>query len=513
MAGGMIIETGGRQYPGKFTFHVFVTCIIAGFGGLIFGYDLGISGGVTSMDIFLKKFFPEVYKRESSVKPSDDQYCSFNDQTMTLFTSCLYIAALISAIFSSVITRALGRKTTMVAGGLLFAAGAIVNALAQNVAMLYIGRILLGFGIGCCNQSAPIYISEVAPYKYRGALNVLFQLCITIGILVANIVNYVFAKSIKGDLAWRLSLGGALVPALIITLGALYLPETPNSLLERGHYEKAKKLLKKLRGIDNVDDEFNDIVAAGEASKLVKSPWRNIGKRKYRPHLTFAILIPFFQQFTGMNVIMFYAPVLFKTLGFGAMTALLSTVITGAVNFLSTIVAIVAVDKLGRRFLFLEGAIQMLLSQIGVTIAIALKFGLSGNPGHLSTFYAAGVVVLICVFVAGFAWSWGPLGWLVPSEIMPLEIRSAAQSINCSINMFCTFVIAQIFTLMLCKMKFGLFIFFAFFIFSNLLFIYNRFPETKGIPIEEMQIVWKEHKHWRKYYDEEDEEIKVSAKL
>ncbi|KAJ6701649.1 MAJOR FACILITATOR SUGAR TRANSPORTER MAJOR FACILITATOR SUPERFAMILY-RELATED [Salix koriyanagi] len=501
MAGGAFVPTsGGKEYPGKFTGRVFLTCIFAATGGLIFGYDLGISGGVTSMDVFLKDFFPDVYRKESSVKPSDDQYCKFDSQILTLFTSSLYLAALVSSIGASIATRTYGRRPTMMASGILFAAGAIVNGLAKNVVMLIVGRLLLGFGIGCANQSVPIYLSEVAPYKFRGAFNMMFQLFITIGILIANLLNYVLARWVGGDTAWRLSLGGAIVPGLIILLGSCFLSDSPNSEIERGNYEKAKDLLLKLRKVDNVDEEFNDLVEASEKAKLVKHAWLNIFKRKYRPQLVFAFCIPMFQQLTGMNVIVFYAPVLFKTIGFGSNASLFSSLITGIVNMLATFVSIFTVDKLGRRKLFLMGGAQMLICQIVITIAIAMKFGMSGNPGVISGTYAGAVVAFICIYVAGFAWSWGPLGWLVPSEIFPLEVRSAAQSINVSVNMIFTFIIAQIFTAMLCHLKFGLFICFAVCVVIMSIFIHRLLPETKGIPIEEMTTVWRNHPHWRKVF-------------
>ncbi|KAI4304323.1 hypothetical protein MLD38_039853 [Melastoma candidum] len=499
---GGIVTDNRKEYPGNLTPYVVVTCVIAAMGGLIFGYDIGISGGVTTMEPFLKKFFPSVWRKKNE-ESNKNQYCQYDSTTLTLFTSSLYLAALIASLVASTVTRKFGRKPSMFFGGVLFCIGAIINGFAQAVWMLIVGRLLLGFGIGFANQSVPLYLSEMAPYKYRGALNIGFQLSITIGILIASILNYFFAK-IKGGWGWRLSLGGAMVPALIITIGSLILPDTPNSMIERGQREEAREKLKRVRGLDDVDEEFNDLVVASEASKRVEHPWRNLLQRKYRPHLTMAILIPFFQQLTGINVIMFYAPVLFNTIGFKTDASLMSAVITGIVNVAATLVSIYGVDKWGRRFLFLEGGSQMLICQVVVAACIGAKFGINGTPGELPKWYAIVVVLFICIYVSGFAWSWGPLGWLVPSEIFPLEIRSAAQSVNVSVNMLFTFLIAQVFLKMLCHLKFGLFLFFAFFVLVMSIFIYYFLPETKGIPIEEMSQVWTRHWFWSRYVTEED---------
>lgn len=211
-------------------------------------------------------------------------------------------------------------------------------------------------------QSIPIYLSEMAPPQIRGALNIGFQMAITVGILAANLINY-FALSM-GEKGWRLALGLAGVPAIVITLGALILPDTPNSLIDRGHPEQARELLMKIRGTENVKEEFEDILDAYEKSKQVEEPWTNIMQRHNRPQLTFAVIIPFFQQFTGINVIMFYAPVLFKTIGFGNHASLMSSVITGAVNVGATVVSIICVDRFGRRALFIQGGLQMIITQV-----------------------------------------------------------------------------------------------------------------------------------------------------
>ncbi|KAJ9189356.1 hypothetical protein P3X46_000664 [Hevea brasiliensis] len=494
--GGFAVQGPARNYEGGVTTFVIMTCFVAAFGGLIFGYDIGISGGVTSMDSFLKKFFPTVYRKETE-KHRENMYCKFESHLLQLFTSSLYLAALVASFLASTVTRAFGRKISMLFGGFVFLIGAILNGAAMNVAMLIIGRLLLGVGVGFANQSVPVYLSEMAPAKIRGALNIGFQMAITIGILAANLINYGTAK-IEGGWGWRVSLALAAVPAIMISVGSVFLPDTPNSILERGHPEKAREMLKKIRGTNNVDEEFQDLVDATEAAKRVEHPWLNIMKPQYRPQLVICSLIPFFQQITGINVIMFYAPVLFKTLGFGDDASLMSAVITGIVNVLATIVSIYSADKFGRRVLFLEGGVQMIICQVLVGIMISMSFGTSG-VGKLSGGSANFVLFLICVYVAAFAWSWGPLGWLVPSEICPLEIRSAGQAINVSVNMFFTFVIGQFFLTMLCHMKFGLFLFFAGWVIVMTIFIFFFLPETRNVPIEEMNRVWKAHWFWGKY--------------
>nr|XP_018675986.1 PREDICTED: sugar carrier protein C-like [Musa acuminata subsp. malaccensis] len=484
------------------TLFVFLTCIVASSGGLIFGYDIGISGGVTSMDSFLSRFFPSVYKKQMA-DSSTNQYCKFDSQLLTLFTSSLYVAALLSSFLASTVTRMFGRKWSMFAGGITFLLGSAINCAAMNVLMLILGRVLLGIGIGFANQAVPLYLSEMAPADLRGTLNIGFQFMITIGIFAANLINYGTA-SIKGGWGWRVSLGLAAVPALFITIGSLVLPDTPNSLIERGHDEEAKAMLRKIRGTEDVRDEYDDLVAASDEAKSVDHPWSNILQRKYRPQLTIAILIPFFQQLTGINVIMFYAPVLFKTIGFGSEASLASAVITGIVNVFATFVSIATVDKLGRRALFLQGGTQMLLSQFLVGTLIAFKFGISGVATDVTKNYASIIVLFICFYVAAFAWSWGPLGWLVPSEIFPLEIRSAGQSITVSVNMFFTFLIAQVFLTALCHLKFGLFYFFAGWVAIMTAFITFFLPETKSVPIEEITLVWKKHWFWSKFISDED---------
>jgi MFS family permease len=484
------------------------------------------------MDDFLGKFFPAVLRKKHEDK--DSNYCKYDNQGLQLFTSSLYLAGLTATFFASYTTRRLGRRLTMLIAGVFFLVGVVFNGAAQNLAMLIVGRILLGCGVGFANQAVPLFLSEIAPTRIRGGLNILFQLNVTIGILFANLVNYGTAKYVVPapchhacavpalnrvrlclcrihPWGWRLSLSLAGIPALLLTLGALFVTDTPNSLIERGRLEEGKAVLKRIRGTDNVEPEFNEIVEASRIAQEVKHPFRNLLQRRNRPQLVIAVLLQIFQQFTGINAIMFYAPVLFNTLGFKNDASLYSAVITGAVNVLSTLVSVYSVDRVGRRMLLLEAGVQMFLSQVAIAVVLGIK--VTDHSDNLGHGWAIMVVVMVCTFVSSFAWSWGPLGWLIPSETFPLETRSAGQSVTVCVNLLFTFVIAQAFLSMLCHLKYAIFIFFSAWVLVMSLFVLFFLPETKNVPIEEMtERVWKQHWFWKRYMDGDDHHI-VNGKI
>lgn len=496
MAGGSIGPTGvskerAAEYKGRVTGYVIITCLVGAVGGSLFGYDIGISGGVTSMDDFLKKFFPTVYRNKQHAH--ENNYCKYNNQGLAAFTSSLYLAGLVSSLVASPITRKYGRRGSIICGGLSFIIGATLDASAVNLVMLILGRIMLGVGIGFGNQAVPLYLSEMAPTHLRGGLNMMFQLATTLGIFTANMINYGTQKLRPSG--WRLSLGLAAAPAIVMTIGGILLPETPNSLIERGLVEKGRKVLEKIRGTSDVQAELQDIKDASELANSIQHPFRNILENRNRPQLIMAIFMPTFQILTGINSILFYAPVLFQSMGFQRNASLYSSALTGAVLASSTFISIATVDRWGRRALLISGGIQMIVCQVIVAIILGLKFS---SERELSKTYSILVVVIICLFVMAFGWSWGPLGWTVPSEIFPLETRSAGQSITVAINLFFTFVIGQSFLSLLCAFKFGIFLFFAGWIMVMTVFVYLFLPETKGVPIEEMIFLWKKHWFWKR---------------
>ncbi|KAG8090218.1 hypothetical protein GUJ93_ZPchr0011g27216 [Zizania palustris] len=501
---------------GRVTVFVVLSCLTAAMGGTIFGYDISTAGGVSSMEPFLREFFPDVLRRMTGGGGGArhvSNYCKFDSQLLTLFTSSLYISGLLTAmLLASWVTASRGRRSSMILGGVAYLAGAAVSGAAVNVSMAILGRALLGVGLGFTTQSVPLYMAEMAPARYRGAFSNGIQFSLCLGALAATTVNFGVEK-IRGGWGWRLSLALAGVPALFLTVGAIFLPETPNSLVQQGKdRDTVKALLRKIRGIDAVDAELDDIVTANAVAQGENGWWLILSQRRYRPQLVMAVLIPAFTQLTGINVIGVYAPVLLRTIGMGESASLLATVIMVVVSSASTFISMFLVDRFGRRTLLLGGGVQMLVSEVLIGGIMAAKLG---DEGGLSKAYALVLNFLICVYSTGFGWSWGPLSWLVPSEILPLEVRSAGLSIAVASSFLFTVFIAQSFLGMLCRMKAWIFIFFAGWIAVMTAFVYLFLPETKEMPIEQVRRVWGEHWFWRRIAETETEtdEAHASAKL
>ncbi|KAL6653990.1 hypothetical protein ACP70R_007455 [Stipagrostis hirtigluma subsp. patula] len=502
MAVGFVADAEGGGGGGRITAFVALSCVTAAMGGAIFGYDIGTAGGVSSMDPFLREFFPDVYRRMKGGGGGGGRrvsnYCKFDSQLLTLFTSSLYVSGLLTAVLlASWVTARHGRRPSMVLGGVAYLAGAAVSGGAVHVSMAILGRALLGVGLGFANQAVPLYLSEMAPARYRGAFSNGFQFSLCLGALLATVVNF-GAEKITGGWGWRLSLGLAAVPAALLTVGAVFLPETPNSLVQQGKSrDVVRALLQKIRGADAVDEELDDIVAANAVAEQGGANGLQLilSRRRYRPQLAMAVLIPSLTQLTGINAIGFYAPVLLRTIGMGESAALLSAIAMVVVSSASTFISMFAVDRFGRRTLLLVGGVQMLVSEVLIGAIMAAKLG---DEGGMSKAYAFVLLVLIGVYATGFGWSWGPLSWLVPSEIFPLEVRSAGQSVTVASGFVFTILVAQYFLAMLCLMKAWLFFFFAGWIAAMTAFVYLFLPETKGLPIEKIDKVWGAHWFWKR---------------
>lgn len=456
------------------------------------------AGGLTQMESFLEAFFPDIVEKMNSA--SQDEYCIFNSQLLTTFVSSLYLAGMVACLVAGHVTKRIGRRNSMLIGASLFFIGAILNCAAVNIAMLVLGRVLLGFAVGFTNQSAPVYLAEIAPARWRGAFTSIFHFFLNVGIFAADLVNY------RADTipvwGWRLSLGVAVVPATVILLGAAFIPDSPNSLVLRGKVDAARASLRRIRGERaDVEVELGDIVRAAEEDRRCEAgAFRRIVRREYRPHLVMAIAIPLFFELTGMIVVTLFTPLLFYTVGFTSEKAILGSIVTDVVSLASIAVAAVAVDRVGRRSLFMVGGGVLLACLVAMAWIFGAELGAGGGGGEaMPRGYAVAVVAVVCVFTAGFGVSWGPLKWVVPGEIYPLEVRSAGQGMSEAISLALTFVQTQSFLNMLCSFKYGAFAYNAGWVVIMTAFVFFLLPETKGVPIESLREVWARHWYWKRF--------------
>nr|XP_019705721.1 hexose carrier protein HEX6 isoform X2 [Elaeis guineensis] len=482
-----------NPYNGRMTPFLVLTCMVASLGGVIFGYDIGISAGVmATKEASLKDMFPWLHMR---MEKSSSSYCRSSSQWMSGYTASLYVAGAMGALVAAWVTREFGRRPTMVAGGAASLAGSILAAAGPTVWTLLLGRVLLGFGVGFANQAIPLYLSEMAPPASRGAINNVFQLSYDIGLFLADLIIFSVQRS-RDSWGWRISLGMAAAPSFSLTLGALFIPETANSIIQRDiDFHRAVKTLQTIRGTTDILAELNDIMTAGDAQVTTNQSFYRITRCKYRPQLIMAITIPFFQQVIGFNLVAFYIPILIQNIGFGKNSFLMSALVIGLTGTTSTMVLMTIVDRIGRRAMFTIGGIQMLVSLVAVGRVMMTQLS---EDNEISRGYAYLALFLVCVYLMGFGWSWGPLGWLVPSEIFPLEIRSAGQSIVVAVWFLSAFVVAETFPTLICQLKATSFFIFGGWVTMVIIFIHLFLPETRGIAMERMDQVWKKHWLWKK---------------
>ena len=456
--------------------------LVATLGGLLFGYDTGvISGTVGSLESFF-------------VNPKG--LSEFESSRLTGFiVSSALIGCIIGGSIGGLIGRRFGRKNSLIIAGILFFISALGSSMPEifitsigkgdhtlsNIFIFY--RIIGGIGVGIASMMSPVYIAEIAPANKRGKLVSYNQLAIVGGFMIVYFVNYFIAlngdDSWLNELGWRYMFASELIPVTIFIILLYTVPDTPRSLVHLNKEDKALEVLKKVNGEKEAVEILNDI--------------KNTLKEKTAPLLTYGfgivvigILLSVFQQFVGINVVLYYAPEIFKTLDLATDTALLQTIIVGIVNFLFTIIAIRTVDIYGRKPLMIIGAIGMAISMI----SLGLTF-----YGNLD-----GYVALICmmIYVASFALSWGPVTWVLLSEIFPNNIRNKALAIAVAAQWASNYLVSATFPIMNNNTYLtetfnnG----FAYWIYGVMSFIAGYFvwkfvPETKGKKLEDMDSLWK----------------------
>jgi sugar porter (SP) family MFS transporter len=449
-------DTGSQPTGRAF---VYIAAAIAALGGLLFGYDTGVISGA---ELFLKNDF------------------TLSTFDLEVIVSGVLAGAAVGALLGGRMADLFGRRKLLIATAIIFAVGGIACAVAISPAVLIVGRIIVGLGIGLASATVPVYISEVSPADARGWQVSLFQLAITIGILVAYIVDYAFA-AIQG---WRWMFGLAVVPAAIFGFGMVFLPESPRWLAKRGHHDKALAMLIRIRGTSDVSAELREIerslTQAVERGKL-----SDLRAPSIRPALIVGIGLAIFQQVTGINTVIYYAPLIIQSAGISSASgAILATAGIGVVNVLMTIVAMWLIDRMGRRLLLLVGIAGM-----------AITLGFLGLAFHMSEKSVALVwlaVISMMVYVGSFAISLGPIFWLLISEIYPLKIRNSTEGLCAAFNWGSNLLVSLTFlTLLQMIGPTRTFWLYGLFAVAAWIFSYFRVPETKGRTLEEIEEFWR----------------------
>jgi len=441
---------------------VYLAAAFAGLGGLLFGYDTGVISGA---ELFFKNDF------------------ALSTFALEVIVSGVLVGAAVGALGGGRLADIFGRRTLLIATALIFAVGAILCAAAASAGMLVGGRIIVGLAIGLSSSTVPVYISEVAPPGARGWTVSLFQLAITIGILLAYLVDYAFAP-VQG---WRWMFGVALVPAAIFGIGMLFLPESPRWLISRGRREESRAALTRIQGAAGVEAEFQEIERslAEDASAGERGNWHDLLSPAIRPALIVGIGLAIFQQVTGINTVIYYAPMTIQSAGISSASgAILATAGIGLVNVIMTVVSMWLIDRAGRRPLLLTGIAGMIVS-LSILGYIFHAPGRSGGIGEIA-------VIALMVYVASFAISLGPIFWLLIAEIYPQRIRGGAEGIAAAANWVSNFFVSLTFLTLLQHLGADR----TFWLYGALaiaawVFSYYLVPETKGRTLEEIESSWR----------------------
>jgi sugar porter (SP) family MFS transporter len=429
-------------------------------GGILWGYDTGVISGAL---LYIGRDIP------------------LSPIAQGLVVSGLLAGSMAGAGLAGRLADSLGRRRMILASGAVFTVGTLGAALAGGAPLLVAFRFVMGIGVGIASVVVPMYLSELAPKEIRGKLTSLMQLLVTIGILVAYLADY----ALSGAGAWRWMIGLGVVPAVLLMAGIYTQPESPRWLAVAQHDEAgAKQVLTGLRGSEAVAEaELAEIRAGARAAAESEEPLRlrMLTSGRLRKVFTVGLLLVFFQNFVGINTIIYYAPTLLTNVGFGSSGAILANVGIGAVNMLMTLPAMRLIDRAGRRPLLLVGALGMCGAMI--LLAAANLSGMAKGPLLLGLTLAG-----IVVYVASFSVSWGPVQWVALPELFPLRVRAAAVGLCVVLNWLFNLAVALVFPPLLARFGAGLnFLFFAVMTGLAFVFVKKLMPETKGRSLEDLE--------------------------
>ena len=441
----------------KTSIFIILSVIISSVGGIIFGYDTGIIGGAI---VYIGKEF------------------QINDLMQGVIVSTSLLGAMIGALAAGPLADKYGRKLVLFISGLFFAIGAAGSGFSHSIEALTVARILQGIGVGASSVLVPVYIAELSPAKIRGVLVTSFQLMITVGIVLAYGVN-AGAESSGG---WRFPVGVAGVFGVMLAVGVMFVTESPRWLIAVKRRDDAFATLKKLRGTASVEAEMQEI----ERLEIIEQDtlrWRDLLRGHVRPMIIIGVLVAFFSNACGINLVIYFAPQILQSSGFTSSVSWMGTIGLGIANVIFTVVGMLIVDKVGRRPLLIAGAIGLTLS----LVILAVLFSVPAFPG--SNWLA---LASLLFYIVMYAISPGMLGFLMISEISPLRARAKVTSLS----IFIIFATNLVIALLSLPMLNGLGVSQTFWIFSAICVAFTLFsfyvPETKGKSLEEVELWFKE---------------------
>lgn len=470
------IPSGAKQPPAapppltgqSMTPWLLVAMAVIIFAGALFGYDQGVISG--ALDGIKKSFV-------------------LTPLLVEVVTSWVTLGAMFGALAGGELADRFGRRNAILFSGVLFTLGAAVQAFAPVTAVLVCGRLIVGAAVGVIAVAAPLYGAELAPRTLRGRIVSGYQFAITIGIFLAYLVN----DWLTGSGSWRLMLGSSAVPGVLLLLVAVAAPESPRWLMKMQRRPEARVQMQKIRPKVDVEDSLNMIDKALR-EETESAAWNEVFQAQWRRPLMIGIGLAVFQQITGINAIIYYANQIFASAGFALSSqATLTTWAIGGVNVAATVIALVFVDRWGRRKLLLGGLTGMGLSL--AVLGIAFRFIVPAAPGAATAAPTVAGIVTLCgliAFIISFAASLGPVVWTVITEIFPGRIRGRAVAVCTAFNWLSAFAVSQCFLSMVeavgSSLTFGLF---ALFCVTGWTWIFFQVPETRGRSLEEIQQTWK----------------------
>ena len=428
---------------------ILVWSISAALAGFLFGFDTVVISGAD--------------KQLQELWSTSDAFHGSVVMAMALW------GTVIGAIFGGIPTNRLGRKNTLIIIGVLYFVSAVGSALVNDPVSFALFRFLGGLGVGASTIAAPAYVSEIAPANQRGKLVSLYQFNIVLGILIAFLSNYLLRNT--GAQPWRWMVGVEAIPALIYILFVVFIPRSPRWLIAKGREKEAQKVLHIINPEINASDKLAEIRHQAESEKTGE----NIFMKKYRFPLILAFLVAFFNQLSGINAFLYYAPRIFESAGLGESTALLSSIGIGVVNLLFTLLGVFLIDRLGRKQLMLFGSIGYIISLSLVAAAFFLDWGGLWVPAFLF------------LFIASHAVGQGAVIWVFISEIFPNKLRASGQAFGSSTHWVLAAIIPSMIPFLFSSIGPGyVFAFFAFMMLLQLFFVIFMMPETKGKTLEEL---------------------------